>query len=141
MEVDQSNDDMNPMMDSLEHKDEEIENLEVASNTNKVSNACLPSSGKRTSTVWLHFRKGKTEKEKTMVICNYCGAKYTYSVDNGTSAMLKHLKKCNKYPRNIDKKQKIFTPRRTQGITMRHINTDGSATVLSAWEFDQNRCR
>ncbi|KAI3409477.1 uncharacterized protein J3R85_019306 [Psidium guajava] len=140
MEVDKSIDEMTSPMDSLEHEGEEVFGEEVG--TNKVSHDCPTATGKRKgSTAWFHFRKGNKDKNgKTEVFCKYCGATYKYCVDNGTSAMLKHLNRCNKYPRNIDKKQKLFIPLRTQKLSKENTDT-GSANVLSTWEFDQERCR
>lgn len=53
----------------------------------------------------------RRKKKTCMVKCIHCGKEYAYAINSGISTMLKHLKRCNKYPPNIDQKQKLFVPR------------------------------
>lgn len=58
--------------------------------------------------------------------------------------MLKHLRKCNKYPRNVDKRQKVFASQRVDGTQMIGGDTTSSTRsggILTTWKFDQEICR
>jgi len=135
---------ISPMMESSSYGCEE--NLKEST---KVSTNHPPLCKKRKtdkSIAWDNFSRIIDEKTKKtcMVKCIHCGKEYSYTVNNGTSTMLKHLKKCNKYPPNIDKRQKLFAPRDANVLGKARGDTgtgNDSGNILTTWKFDQDRSR
>ncbi|XP_073032144.1 zinc finger BED domain-containing protein RICESLEEPER 2-like isoform X2 [Primulina eburnea] len=84
------------------------------------------------SLVWEHFEKYEDSNGTPRAKCNYCGSSYAADSSlNGTSSLGAHLKKCKKYPCNLETKQ--------AKIAFQNISKD--QVTINAWRFDQEGCR
>ncbi|XP_075503957.1 zinc finger BED domain-containing protein RICESLEEPER 2-like [Primulina tabacum] len=84
------------------------------------------------SLIWEHFEKYEDSNGTRRAKCNYCGSSYAADSSlNGTSSLGAHLKKCKKYPCNVETKQAKIA---FQNISKDHI-------IINAWRFDQEGCR
>ncbi|XP_073017927.1 zinc finger BED domain-containing protein DAYSLEEPER-like [Primulina eburnea] len=91
----------------------------------------LGKNGPR-SLVWEYFEKNEDSNGAPRAKCNYCGSSYAADSSlNGTLSLGAHLKKCKKYPRNLETKQ--------AKIAFQNISKD--QITINAWRFAQEGCR
>lgn len=56
-------------------------------------------------TMWVHFQKGKNNKNADIVCCKYCNKSYTFP---NATRMQKHLEACDKYPVSRSVNEDLF---------------------------------
>ncbi|XP_059627280.1 zinc finger BED domain-containing protein RICESLEEPER 2-like [Cornus florida] len=106
----------------------------VGTNDDDLNTQVCATKNSFISDVWDHFTKEKgpnCTKLNYNVKCNYCSASYSWSSGNRTSTLRNHISRCQQYPFNVNKKQKLISFQST---------TEGEGVMVS-WKFDQELCR
>ena len=94
------------------------------------------AGAKRKSIIWGHFEDiiNPTTNKIEKVKCKYCEKVLSANPNTGTSTLRKHLQSCNKYPNNVDKKQKkisLVKDPHTESVTLSNWSYDAEATRLA----------
>ena len=110
--------------------------LEEESNASFGSASHTKAGAKRKSIYWGHFEDiiNPTTKKIEKVKCKYYGKVLSANPNSGTSTLRKHIQSCNKYPHNVDQKQKkisLIKDPHTESVTLSNWSYDMDATRLA----------
>ena len=120
------------MGDPIDLKEQSNASFGLASHTKPQTKA----GAKRKSIYWSHFEDiiNPATKKIEKVKCKYCGKVLSANPNSGTSTLRKHLQSCNKYPHNVDQKQKkisLVKDPHTESVTLSNWSYDAEATRLA----------
>ncbi|KAL4284773.1 hypothetical protein GQ457_16G007020 [Hibiscus cannabinus] len=126
---------MEELADDLDNE-EESQAPKKKKKENEIPNVATQGKRKRKSKWWAHF---SDTEDSAFASCKYCKKLIGCETKNGTTPLANHIKRCKKYPPNLDTKQKLID---FKGETL--VSEDGTVETVCVpklWEFDQDLCR
>ncbi|GMI66222.1 hypothetical protein HRI_000291500 [Hibiscus trionum] len=115
------------------HDEEESQTLKKKKKEKKSPTDATPRKKKKKSKWWTHY---SDTGDSTFASYKYCKTLIGCETKNSTTPLANHIKRCKKYPPNLDKRQKLID---FKIETL--VNEDGIVETVNApklWEFDQD---